>query len=355
MLKKTDLIIDLSNIDRDDKDVLGEKAASLGEMKKQGFPFPDGFVVTSNAFHLFLKHDPERLANEIFRAYKRLDNPLNNATVEILLSFPPNSNHQTIKKKEVVKGEAVLLQKIKSIFSALLTSSNSLNINPSIVVQKIPQSVLSGTLLTTDPTDKAKIIIKDKFDYRYKISKKDLKTISENINKSKKQLLSDKKLNELANLGKKIQKYYYFPQEVNFVIDKSKIYVTSVEPITILTHHASDRSSIKLKHNILLKGKPLYSGIAIGHLRKIQNIQDVSTILRGDIVVVPYHDLIGHSFVKAGGIVATDNSPLRNNHIPLGRFFSGKPTILTTSDASKMLTNGTVVTVNGKNGEVYLG
>lgn len=368
MLQRLDSIVPLSNIDSDDKDLLGEKAANLGEMKKQGFPLPDGFVITQNAYRQFaLKHNlPDKLIKEIFRAYKRLEGPLKDATVEIFLSSPLFQK----KEKESARGEAVLIEKIKSIWNSFLTSNDYLNMNHTIVVRKIPQSSLSGIMLTIDPinNDKTKVVIKEKSGNHYEVLKKDLKVSSKNIIKRKKQMLTDKQVIEVARWGKKLQQYYYFPQEVHFAIEKNKIFITQTKPIT----HVSSkfkvsreagsrfaRQSSKLRNanygqKLLLKGNPLYPGIATGHLRIIQSMQDTSQILRGEIIVIPYQDLIKRSVIKAGAIVAINNGLRHLPYLTRSPFFSGKPTIVVKPNAINVLKNGAVVTVNGKSGEVYV-
>ena len=378
MRHRSDLIIPLSNISYEDKDLVGEKAANLGEMKKQGFPFPAGFVITSNAYRQFVLNNnlPEKFVKEIFRAYKRLESPLKDATVEVLLSLPPDCKiYKLLRKKETAKGEAVLIEKIKSVFAyffrtiAYFYQNGGHNVNfkvePTIIVRKIPQTPNFGVMFTTDPThnDKTKIIIKEgKTENHYEVLKKDLAISSKNINKGKGQLIADRKLIEVARWGKKLQEYCYFPQEVRFAIERNKIFITQTKPITTLDTvipakagiHRSEMSK-KPKHKILLKGRMLYPGIATGHLRVIQSMQDFNKILRGEIIVVPYQDLIKHPVVKAGAIVAMCDRLHQIPHLPLGAFFSGKPTIITTPETAKMLRNGTVVTVNGKNGEVYMG
>lgn len=361
MLKKSDLIVPLSSISNEDKDTVGEKAAKLGEMIKLGLPFPNGFVITPNAYRQFLLKYAitDKLIKEIFRAYKRLERPLKDATVEILLSLPTNSKvNPVFQKKEVMdaKGEAVLLEKIKFIWNSFLTSSDYLNVSPAIVVRKIPQFSLSGIVFTTNSinNDKTKVVIKEKSGNYYEVLKKDLKISSKNISKGKKQLLADKKLIEVAKLGVKLQKYYYFPQEVHFAIEKNKIYITQTKPLTTFNHQMHNVYQ-KPKHNVLLTGKPFYPGIATGHLRIIQSMQDIDKILRGEIIVIPYQDLIKRSIIKAGAIVATDDRVHHMSHLTLGRFFSGKPALITTPNEAKMLKNGAVVTVNGKSGELHLG
>lgn len=355
MLKKSDLIIALSNISNEDKDSVGEKAASLGEVLKHGFPCPPGFVITHNAYQQFLKKNklPDRLITEIFRAYKRLERPLKDANVEIIISGPLS------QKKEVIKvhGEAVLIEKIKSIW----TYSSS-----PIIVRKIPLTSCSGVMYTIDPkhNDKTKIVvIEDKTKNHYEVLKENLKITFKAIGHGKTKKLTDKQIVSIAALGKKLQEYLYFPQEIRFAIEKNKIFITQTKPITPMTPaftpiKLGQAPNVQNKINskkVLLKGKPLYSGIATGHLRTIHNSHEIEKVLRGEIIVIPYQDLIRHPVLKAGAIIATNNKFRYLAHPTLGPFFSGKPTIISTSDVSKILRDGTVVTVNGKNGEIYMG
>lgn len=385
MLKKSDLIVPLSKISSDDIELVGEKAANLGEMIKHGFPFPEGFVITQNAYHQFtLNHNlPDKLIRVIFRAYKRLEHSLKDAAVEIFIS-----NLIKQKKESVIaKGEAVLIEKIKTIWARHSSA---------IVVRKIPLTSNHGIMFTVDPinSDKTKIVIYDEEKQNhYEVLKKNLKITFKAIHKGTKQKLKDKQIINIAALGKKLQAYCYFPQEVHFSIERNKIFITNIKPIShiiskfplkeqqpslivklvgINTLHRkpklihqftqdsrfaeSRRAKPQARINntkILLKGNSIYPGIATGHLRIIQSMQDINKILRGDVVVIPYQDLVKNSVLKAGAFVATNKRLLRIPYLTPNSLFPGKPTVITTPESAKILTNGTVVTVNGTDGKVY--
>src|SRR5579863_2064341 len=49
-----DYVLSLADIPQRDVEGAGVKAATLGEMARAGFPVPDGFVLTTNAFDRFL-------------------------------------------------------------------------------------------------------------------------------------------------------------------------------------------------------------------------------------------------------------------------------------------------------------
>ncbi|AGE73613.1 phosphoenolpyruvate synthase [Sulfolobus acidocaldarius Ron12/I] len=52
-----ELVLDLKNVSKDMIEVVGGKAANLGELLSLGIRVPPGFVITSNAFRYFLKYN----------------------------------------------------------------------------------------------------------------------------------------------------------------------------------------------------------------------------------------------------------------------------------------------------------
>src|SRR5579863_9418951 len=51
---RTNYILSLTDIPQRDIEHAGAKAATLGEMARAGFPVPNGFVLTTDAFDRFL-------------------------------------------------------------------------------------------------------------------------------------------------------------------------------------------------------------------------------------------------------------------------------------------------------------
>jgi len=47
-------LVDLHDLERDDRPLVGNKAATLGELRRGGFPVPEGVVLTVEAFEAFL-------------------------------------------------------------------------------------------------------------------------------------------------------------------------------------------------------------------------------------------------------------------------------------------------------------
>jgi len=55
-----ELIRELKSLSQNDAELAGAKAANLGELARAGFPVPDGFVLTVQAFKRFV--DANRLS-----------------------------------------------------------------------------------------------------------------------------------------------------------------------------------------------------------------------------------------------------------------------------------------------------
>ncbi len=59
------------DISKDNGNLVGGKGANLGEMYANNFPIPNGFVVTSDAYKIFL--DATNIQPKINRILKTLD------------------------------------------------------------------------------------------------------------------------------------------------------------------------------------------------------------------------------------------------------------------------------------------
>jgi pyruvate,water dikinase len=282
MLQKSDLVVWLNDIEKDDESQVGKEASDLSEIAKLGIPIPKGFVVSANAYRQFIvknnitakakqyllvakaKHllgvpvlakqefdakvksnikryvmhgeIPENLVKEIFRAYKNLDMPTKNSNIVVSSSF---NNEKFVN----VKGEANLVQKIRSLWAEFfyLQNFHVLKSLVAIFVYKIPQRYRSGVMFTIDPVynDKTVIVVNEKdTKNHYEISKDSLEIVNKVIKKGRSQTwpnLTDRQIIDLASWGKRLQHHYYFPQEVHFSADLGGVYVTRSKPITTIT------------------------------------------------------------------------------------------------------------------------
>ncbi|MBK5186899.1 MAG: PEP/pyruvate-binding domain-containing protein, partial [Gemmatimonadaceae bacterium] len=139
-----------------------------------------------------------------------------------------------------------------------------------VVVQKMIESQSSGVVFTTDPvtSDKNTVIIEAIYGLKelavlgrvkadqYKVDKKEMKIVGKNIveqdimmakgntlnkevqvacNMRSKQKIPDNDTIALAQYAKKLEKHYYFPQDIEWAKENEKIYIIQIRPLTVFS------------------------------------------------------------------------------------------------------------------------
>lgn len=303
-------------IDRSDINLVGGKGANLGEMTKAGFPIPDGFCITTEAYKEFIKYNnlagfisqtvndanienisvigerirkrisnseiPEGVKAEIRRVFLKAgsDNYYavrSSATAEDL-AFASFAGQQDTYLN--IKGEDSIIDSVRKCWASLFTDRAILyriqnnikheKVHMSVVVQNMVIPEVSGIMFTADPVSGHRGIISidasyglgealvsglvspDIYKYNKSDDKVESKTISDKklaiipvkgggtkreeltVEKSMKQVMEESKIKILAELGIKIEKYYGSPQDIEWCLEKDKIYIVQSRPITSL-------------------------------------------------------------------------------------------------------------------------
>ena len=328
MTAKSKFVAWFSEVDKEDVAIVGGKGANLGEMTKAKFPVPNGFIVTSKAYYDFIKENnfpikikhlletanfdkpdsltqvsshikkmliegrlSKELVGDVFRAYSKLGTVFEDALVAVRSSATAEdlANASFAGQQETflnVKGEAVLLEKIKEGWASLFDARalfyrheqhfDHLKVGIALVVQRMVESEKSGIMFTLDPVtnDKSKIVIEAIYGLgelivqgeenpdHYEISKSDFSIISKKPALQKKMLkkvgtknkeisltksqgeklkLSDKEIIGLAKLGAKLEKHYYFPQDSEWAIEKDKLYIVQTRAVTTVNDKKTNK------------------------------------------------------------------------------------------------------------------
>lgn len=352
----------------------------------------------------------EELQSEVFTAYKNLGGVFKDALVAVRSSataedLPTASFAGQQETFLNVRGDANVLLKIKAAWASLFNARaifyrheqkfDHLKVGIAVPVQKMVASEKSGIMFTIDPVtnDASKIIIEAIFGLgemivqgavtpdHYEVDKKSLSVINTvvavqdkemikkgidnkivSVSKSvgEKQKLSRKEIIELAELGKKLEKHYYFPQDSEWAIEKGKVYIVQTRPITTIeamnkkndadTKEAKDIS----KMEVLTKGAPASPGIASGPVRVLKSTSEVGKILQGEVLVASQTNPDFVPAMKKASAIVTDHGG-RTSHAAIVSRELGIPAVVGTNDATKILKTGMVITVNGATGEVYKG
>jgi pyruvate,water dikinase len=352
----------------------------------------------------------EELASEIFTFYRTLGASLHDplvavrssATAEDLPGASFAGQQETFLN---VHGEANLIVAIREAWASLFNARaifyrhqqkfDHFRIGIAIVVQKMVESDQSGIMFTIDPVtnDKNKVVIEAIYGLgelivqgevtpdHYEVTKKDnditVKQLSlqthqlKRVSKKNKDVAIPKKegekqkipnniILELAELGKKLERHYYFPQDVEWAVEKGKVFIVQTRPITTIKTAAQQKKSdaksevSSQKLTVLLSGDPASPGIASGPVRVLTSAKQINQILPGEVLVAPQTNPDFVPAMKKAVAIITDRGG-RTSHAAIVSRELGIPAIVGTENATKVLKTGQVVTVNGAKGEIYKG
>ena len=257
---------------------VGGKGAALGELYNGGLPVPPGFVITANAFREFAeKGILGELGKEIFEAFDQLET---NRVAVRSSAIAEDSNSaswagQLESYLNVSKDN--LIENIQNCWDSIETdraldyadsqNTNKADLVVAVVVQQMVAAEGAGVMFTINPVSKNddEVIIEACFGLGellvqgmitpddYLINKNSLEIISKELGSQTEMLvfkdgrnqevpvpedlisefvLTDSQLEELVELGKKIESHYNSPQDIEWAREKGKFYIVQSRPIT---------------------------------------------------------------------------------------------------------------------------
>lgn len=371
---------------------------------------PDQLLTASEKIHSIIKKTPvkQETAIEIMKAYKKLSGftGLRNTPVAVRTSATAedSADDSFAGQGETflnVIGEANLLNRVKDCWASLFTPRSifyqvtkkydHFKIGVAVPVQKLINSEISGIMFTVNPVtnDKKQIIIETVWglgEYvvqgkvtpeQYVVDKNNWKIISENHvsqeiqlvksknetketsvakYKKKKNKITAKMAIKIAKIGQKLHNHYKKPQDIEFAIDRGKLYIVQTRPITTIASNQKtiDNNTQEITQTPNLIGEPASPGISSGIVAIIKSPKEISRIKKGHILVT---SMTTPDFVpamkKVKGII-TDKGG-QTSHAAIVSRELGVPCVVGTKTATKDLKEGDVVTLNGKTGQVWKG
>ncbi|MBI2594566.1 phosphoenolpyruvate synthase [Candidatus Curtissbacteria bacterium] len=306
------------------------------------------------------------------------------------------STFLNIRGKENVK-EAILsawasLFEARAIFYRAQKNFGHFKIGIAIPVQKMVQSEVSGVMFTVDPItgDKDKIIIEAAWGLgelivsgqvtpdHYEIKKGSFGILAKSIVGQSKQLvrsnqgnklipvsrpfqksqkLSDEAIMELARIGVKIEKHYFFPQDIEWAFKKNTLYIVQTRPVTTMKKTPETKpqgiSTAALKKPIL-QGAPASPTMSTGKVVIIKSPKELSKVRKGDVLVTEMTNPDYVPAMRRAVAIVTDRGG-RTSHAAIVSRELGIACVVGTGNATKILKDGMVVTVDGTRGQVFEG
>lgn len=314
MLPKT-YISDFLEVDYEAIPLVGQKALDFSIIRKSGLSIPSGFIINTKAYFDFFREnnlqtkiqhllgslgeDPEslektvpkikklireglmseKLVAEIFQAYSVLSDILKDAPITIFPSLLNTAGNE--EKPTYTHGEANLLIQIKEIWanqfnSQTLSEENNFLSATAIVVERTPETSLNCILLTSLPGDKSKI----QLTITVKNNSEILELDKQNILNSQSKLLDNETLGKIVDIAHKIEKQMHDPQDVYLSIEKEKINITYINPITQTEKNTSLYSSSHTATKVFV----MLSKPELAHEVAKRQVDGVG-LLQGDLVM----------------------------------------------------------------------
>jgi len=346
---------------------------------------------------------PPQLAQEIEQAYIEMGGGLvavrSSATAEDLPEASFAGQQRTFLnvegEKEVVaavQGCWASLFEPRAIFYRHQQGFAHFKVGIAVPVQKMVQSQASGVMFTIEPvtSDNGKIVIEAVYGLGeaivsgevtpdlYIMDKEGLKISTKKVAKQELQLIKnpaggDKEANiwvtvsperqaeqkitndeiiQLAKLGKQLEDWYQFPQDIEWAKDDREIFIVQTRPVTTIKEAVEFEPEVKAP--VLLTGAPASPGMASGPVKIVPEASQIDKVKTGDVLVA---EMTTPDFVpamKRAVAIVTDRGG-RTAHAAIVSRELGIPCVVGAEQATTTLTDGQIITVDGSRGKVYQG
>ncbi len=349
---------------------------------------------------------PEDLRRQIESAYERLGGGFvavrSSATAEDLPEASFAGQQSTFLNIQGAEGVVnavracwASLFEARAIFYRAENHFEHMKVGLAVPVQRMVQSHRSGVMFTCEPvtSDTTKITIEAVMGLgeaivsgsvspdHYLVDKETLRILEKTIGDQQRQLvldpeakdplhrnvwvdlppevrsrqkLTDEEIVELARLGRKVEDHYGTIQDIEWAEEGGKFYLVQSRPVTTLQEQAGPAGVLVETAPVLLTGAPASPGVDAGPVRIVFDPSEIDRVQPGDVLVA---EMTTPDFVpamKRAVAIVTDHGG-RTCHAAIVSRELGIPCVVGTREATKTLSEGQVVTVDGSNGKVYQG
>jgi len=297
-----------------------------------------------------------------------------------------------------IKGNTALISHVKKCFASLYTSRATYYRNKqgfkhedahlAVVIQVMVDSDKSGVMFSKDPTSgedninieavwglgegivSGKItpdsyIVSNEFEVLDKIIANKKIAITRNSGgdkievqlveeRAKSQVLKNHEIKKLAEMAVKLEKHYNKPQDIEFAIEGTDIFIVQTRPITKSAKKSDVDSSVEIKGESVVEGMGASPGVSSGEVKLIEDDKDLGEVKEGDVLVTKMTDPDMVVAMQKANAIVTDEGGATSHAAIVSREM-GTPCVVGTEDATKELKENEVVTVDGTHGKVYEG
>jgi len=182
------------------------------------------------------------------------------------------------------------------------------------------------------------------------------KTVTVNVPEEKKEavVIKDSEAIELAKYAEILEKHYGIPQDIEWGVEKGKIFILQSRPITTINNGKKTEPASAASGKLLFTGLGAAPGVATGVVRLIASGRELDKVKTGDIMVtkMTMPDMVPG--MKRAGAIVTDEGGMACHAAIVSREL-GCPAVVGTKKATTVLKEGMEITVDGGKGAVYEG
>jgi pyruvate,water dikinase len=159
-------------------------------------------------------------------------------------------------------------------------------------------------------------------------------------------------LESVIDLSLRTETHYGIPVDIEFAIDDGRVLLTQTRPITTLATAVAP-SAIDTG-NVLARGVGASPGRATGRVRVLSSPSDASALRKGEVLVTRSTSPDWAPLMRRAAAIITDAGGITSHAAIVSRELS-IPCVVGTGDGTKVLANGTLVTVDGSAGTIAAG
>jgi len=348
----------------------------------------------------------KEIAEEIRKAYKEMSEGLvavrSSATAEDLPEASFAGQQRTYLNIEgedevvaAVQGCWASLFEARAIFYRGEQGFDHFQVGIAVPVQRMVQSETSGVMFSIEPVanDQTKITIEAVYGLgeaivsgevtpdHYLVEKNSKKIVDKELAKQEwqlirnvgvsdieetnikvdipepdqaKQKITDNEIVELAELARKLEDLYQWPQDIEWARQDGKLYIVQTRPITTVKETNEQVEHPGFDEEPILTGSAASPGISAGLVKVVKDPSEIGLVKEGDILVAEMTTPDYVPAMKKAIAIVTDQGG-RTCHAAIVSRELGVPCVVGTGDATKVLKTDQTITVDGFKGKVYDG
>lgn len=164
-------------------------------------------------------------------------------------------------------------------------------------------------------------------------------------------VLSDSEVIELAKLGVDVERHYGSHQDIEWAIADGRTYLVQSRPVTAVAAHAAPDPG---GGRALVRGLAASAGQASGSVRVLRSAQEGASLRAGEVLVAPMTNPDWVPVMRRAAALITDAGGMTSHAAIVSREL-GVPCVVGTHNATTVLRDGEIVTVDGSKGVVLEG